>query len=148
MRDDYSIGHVAKETACKVQTIRYYEQIGLLPPPLRSAGNQRIYRKSDIDRLSFIRHARSLGFPLDSVRDLLKLSDEPEESCDIADKIAQEQLLAVEQRIERLQTLKTELERMIKQCKGGRVSDCRVIEVLSDHSLCGSEHDAAKGHRV
>lgn len=143
MNEDYSIGRVAKAAGCKVQTIRYYEQIGLLAAPMRTAGNQRIYHRADVDRLTFIRHARSLGFPLDSIRNLLSLSDAPEKSCDVADKIANEQLVAVEQRIERLQSLKTELERMIMHCKGGRVADCRVIEVLSDHSLCQSDHTAS-----
>jgi len=137
-----TIGRVAKATGCKVQTIRYYKEIGLLPPPVRSEGNQRLYEPAHIDRLLFIRHARDLGFSLSAIRDLLSLADFPEQSCAAADAIARNQLVEVERRIGRLKSLKGELERMILQCKGGRISDCRVIEVLGDHSLCERDHGA------
>ncbi len=135
-----TIGRVAKDTGCKVQTIRYYEQIGLLSPPDRTAGHQRRYDKLHIKRLVFIRHARELGFSLDAIRDLLRLADQHDRPCDAADTIARNQLLAVDRRIQRLQSLKGELERMLRQCRGGRIADCRVIEVLSDHRQCHSEH--------
>lgn len=136
-----TIGRVSKATDCKVQTIRYYEDIGLIPPPDRSQGNQRIYETSHIDRLRFVRHARELGFSLNAIRDLLSLSDNPQQSCEAADAIAREQLTHVEQRIGRLFSLKIELERMVEQCSGGRISDCRVIEVLGNHDHCVTEHD-------
>lgn len=132
----YTIGHVARAANCKVQTIRYYEQIGLLPQAPRSEGNRRLYTQADIDRLAFIRHARELGFSLDAIRDLLSLSDNPDQPCAAADAIARRQLKEVERRITRLASLKTELMRMIDQCRGGRISDCRVIEVLSNHAHC------------
>ena len=132
----YTIGHVARAASCKVQTIRYYEQIGLLPVAPRSEGNRRFYAQADIDRLMFIRHARELGFALDAIRDLLSLSDDPNQPCVAADAIARRQLDEVERRIARLGSLKTELMRMIDQCRGGRISDCRVIEVLSNHAHC------------
>lgn len=135
-----TIGRVAKATGCKVQTIRYYEQIGLIPAPDRSVGNQRIYVGSHVDRLHFVKHARELGFSLAAIRELLSLSDDPNQPCAAADIIARDQLAQVEQRISRLESLKTELERMIKQCSGGRIEDCRIIEVLSDHQQCVTEH--------
>ncbi|MCR9218884.1 MAG: helix-turn-helix domain-containing protein [Alphaproteobacteria bacterium] len=123
--------------------MRYYEQIGLIAPPARSAGNQRVYDDSAVDRLRFVRHARALGFPLESIRDLLSLSDRPEQSCEAADSIARAQLSAVEERLARLTALKQELERMVAQCRGGAISDCRVIQVLGDHELCqASDHGA------
>lgn len=137
-----TIGQVAQAADCKVQTIRYYEQIGMLPVPPRTSGNQRRYGPSDVDRLLFIRHARGLGFPLEAVRDLLSLADRPDHSCDAVDTIARAQLASVEHRILRLNSLKGELERMIKQCSGGRISDCRVIEALSVHSACSMEDHA------
>lgn len=141
MKRGFTIGRLAEQTGCKVQTVRYYEQIGLLRTPERSEGNQRLYTQADIDRLAFIRHSRALGFPLDAIRDLLKLADEPNQSCKAADTIARAQLSQVQRRIEQLQALKTELERMIEQCRHGKISDCRVIEVLSDHSHCvGEDH--------
>ncbi len=140
MAGPLTIGRVAKATLCKVQTVRYYEKIGILPSPGRSAGNQRIYEQSHIERLAFIRHARDLGFTLKSVRELLSLADQPDQPCDVADTIARKHLLQVETRLERLLSLKTELKRMIHQCKGGQISDCRIIQVLHDHHLCLGGH--------
>lgn len=137
-----TIGRASQAAGCKVQTVRYYEQIGLLPSPPRSEGNQRLYGPEDIRRLAFIRHARQLGFPLQAIRDLLSLGDEPEQSCEAADAIAKVQLGDVERRIGRLQALRRELERMIEQCRGGRIADCRVIEVLGDHALCETSDHA------
>ena len=136
---EYSIGELGKATATKVPTIRYYEQIGLLPEPLRSEGNQRRYDGSHVKRLAFVRHAREFGFSLAMVRELLELSDYPDHSCDDVDRIARQHLHSVEQRINTLTSLKAELERMIEQCKGGSVTDCLIIEVLADHALCLEE---------
>jgi len=138
--DDFSIGHLARESGCKVQTIRYYERIGLMPEPRRTSGNQRRYGRRHAERLAFVRHGRELGFPLEAIRELLDLADNPESSCVEADRIASGQLDQVESRIARLNTLKAELERMIRQCRRGRIAECRVIEVLADHSKCLGEH--------
>lgn len=135
-----TIGKLSQATGVKVPTIRYYEQIGLLPSPERSLGNQRLYGGSAQDRLAFIRHARELGFPLEAIRDLLSLQDRPDQSCAAADAIARQQLAAVGQRIARLTALKAELERMLVRCAGGSIADCRVIEVLGNHSLCRADH--------
>lgn len=132
----FTIGHVARSTGCKVQTIRYYEEIGLLPPPDRSAGNQRLYTRAQVDRLAFIRHARDLGFSIEAIRELLQMADRPDMPCDEADAIALRHLQDVKARIARMQALQAELERMLKQCAGGVISDCRVIEVLGDHRHC------------
>lgn len=145
MAEQVTIGQVARTAGCKVQTVRYYEQIGLLPPPRRSPGNQRLYTGQDVDRLTFIRHARSLGFSLESIRDLLSLADQPDQPCEAVDAIARAQRLAVEERIGRLQALKAELDRMIRQCSGGRIADCRIIEVISDHALCQSDNHLEDG---
>lgn len=131
-----AIGKLSTAAGVKVPTIRYYEQIGLLPEADRSSGNQRIYGEAALERLSFIRHARELGFPLDAIRELLSLSDQPDIPCAAADGIAKRQLTAVKARIVRLQALQTELERMVVQCAHGTISDCRVIEVLGNHDLC------------
>jgi DNA-binding transcriptional MerR regulator len=136
-----SIGTLSRRTGTKVQTIRYYEQIGLMREPGRSEGGQRRYHEADLDRLAFIRHARQLGFALDAIRELLAMADEPQRSCADADSIARRQLVQVEQRILRLEALRTELERMIAQCYGERVADCRVLEVLRDHSECLTAHE-------
>lgn len=110
-----------------------------MPTAARTVGNQRRYGQWHLDRLAFIRHARELGFPLDAIRELLSLADDPERSCEAADRIARNQLKQVESRLARLETLKVELKPMIRQCKGGRIADCRVIEVLANARLSAAE---------
>ena len=136
----YAIGALARQTGTKVQTIRYYEQIGVMPEPVRTEGGQRRYGQQHLDRLAFIRHSRELGFSLNQIRSLLDLSDRPDRTCQEADRIAKENLRAVRRRIQSLRALEEELERMVMECDGGRVCDCRVIDVLSDHGKC--LHDA------
>lgn len=134
------IGELAKRTAVKVPTIRFYEQIGLLPAPPRTEGNQRRYGKVEVDRLNFIRHARELGFEVNDIRELLAMAAEPQASCHQADSIARNHLNEIERRIASLEALKSELERMIEECGHGRICDCRIIEALADHSLCATDH--------
>ncbi len=137
---DLSIGELARRTAVKVPTIRFYEQIGLLPPPPRTEGGQRRYGAAEVGRLNFIRHSRELGFEVDDIRELLALTAEPQASCHQADSIARNHLAEIERRIASLQALKLELTRMIEECGHERVCDCRIIEALADHSLCTTEH--------
>ena len=140
-----TIGKLGASTGVKVPTIRYYEEIGLLPEAERSAGNQRLYGTATMNRLTFIRHARDLGFTLEAIRDLLSLSDTPDQSCAAADQIAKAQLVAVRDRLSRLRALEIELERMIAQCAHGTIADCHVIEVLGNHALCSHAHGTT-GH--
>lgn len=137
---DMTIGQLAVHAATKVQTIRYYEEIGLLAEPPRSAGGHRLYGTAERDRLRFIRHARELGFGIEEIRDLLRLSDSPESDCADADTIARRHLVQVELRLKKLRALRTELKRMVDACAHGRVENCKVIEVLSDHRHCAGEH--------
>jgi len=136
----FPIGQLAADTGCKAQTIRYYEQIGLLPAPARTAGDQRRYGPQHRHRLAFIRHARELGFPLPAVRELLRLADHQEADCAEADRIASGQLEAVKRRISLLTGLREELERMVTECRGGRIGECRVIETIANHALCAQRH--------
>ena len=140
MLNGIPIGEAARHSGVKVPTIRYYEQIGLLPTPLRSDGNRRTYQSADLNRLAFIRHARELGFEIDAIRTLLALQDDPSQSCATADSIAKARLADVNQRLASLQALKVELNMMIDGCSHGRVGTCRVIEVLADHGQCQHEH--------
>lgn len=135
-----TIGRLARETGCKIPTIRYYETVGLLPPPPRSAGNQRLYGPAHRRRLAFIRHARALGFGQPAIRELLELAGDPDRPCAAADAVARRHLVAVDRRIAALTALREELKRMIGSCEGGRVADCRVLEVLADHGRCLSDH--------
>lgn len=129
-----SIGELSKATNTKVETIRYYERIGLLPKPARTSGNYRAYGDGELGRLSFIRRSRDLGFSLDQVRALLSLSDD--RSCDCAgiDSIAREHLLEVDRKLADLTAMRRELKSVIDSCEGGIVADCRIIEALAPMS--------------
>lgn len=130
-----SIGELAKRTLTKVETIRYYERIGLLPEPARTEGNYRSYNDVQLGRLSFIRRARNLGFSLDQVRELLDLADQRERSCDAVDMIAGQHLVEIERKIADLTALRDELSDMIGRCGRGTVADCRIIETLAPPAL-------------
>ena len=132
-----TIGQLARETGTKVETVRFYEKSGLLPVPARTEGNYRAYEKAHLNRLSFIRRARDLGFSLDQVRELLALSDDRDQSCAAVDAIAKEHRAEVERKIADLQSLKKELDRMVDQCGCGVVADCRIIESLSPGQVAG-----------
>lgn len=140
-----SIGKLAQAAAVKVPTIRFYEQIGLLPEPVRTESDRRVYGEPDVRRLAFIRHARQLGFSVAAIRSLLTLADNPDDPCDAANALAAEQLADVEAKIERLEALRTELQRMVRADCRGRTGDCRVIESLADHGLCFGDHQMARG---
>jgi DNA-binding transcriptional MerR regulator len=126
-----SIGKLATAADVKVPTIRFYEQIGLLPEPARTESDRRMYGEAAIRRLAFIKHARQLGFPIEAIRTLLDLADNPDRDCDDANALAQEQLNAVEMKIVQLQALQAELKRMVEAGCRGQASDCRVIETLA-----------------
>jgi DNA-binding transcriptional MerR regulator len=137
-KDGQSIGDLSRATGVKATTIRFYEAEGLLPPPARSEGGHRVYRRAHLDRLGFIRHARELGFGMEDIRELLRLADAaPDAPCEGADAIARRHLAAVRDRLARLRSLEAELERMTC-CPHDRVAECRVIEVLADatHGHC------------
>jgi DNA-binding transcriptional MerR regulator len=132
------IGELAVRAGSNAETIRYYERIGLLPEPGRTDSNYRDYGDKHVARLSFIRHARGLGFEISDIRALLDLGAHPEQDCGQVDRLVTGHLRAVESKIERLRLLQRELQRMLTQCRGGRIANCRIIEALSDHQTCGS----------
>jgi DNA-binding transcriptional MerR regulator len=139
MAKDVAIGGLAAATGVKVPTIRYYESVGLLPKPSRTESNRRLYGDDAVRRLRFIRHARELGFEVDDIRQLLDLTDQPDRPCQEVDAIAQRHLAEIESRIRRLNALKREVARMIKECAKGSVSECRIIDVLAHHEHCMHE---------
>ena len=136
----YSIGDLSRRTGVKIPTIRYYEQMGIMKAADRTEGNQRRYFGEELERLAFIRHCRELGLTIDSIRDLIRLSEHPDAPCHDADRIAKDHLEAVRARISHLKKLEQELQRISTACDGGEAGDCNVIKALSDHALCGSEH--------
>ena len=124
------IGDLARATDTKVETIRYYELAGLLAPPARTAGNYRSYGSDELERLSFIRRARDLGFALEEVRELLALADDRDQPCGAVDAVASSHLATLECKIADLSQLRDELARIIGGCRLGKVGDCKIIQTL------------------
>ncbi len=131
MPDSYSIGALAEATDTKVETVRYYERIGLLPEPGRTAGNYRAYTGDHLARLSFIRRARDLGFSLDQVRALLGLADHTDSDCCGVDAMARDHVADIDRKISDLKALRRELNDLLGQCQRGTIAHCRIIGALS-----------------
>jgi DNA-binding transcriptional MerR regulator len=118
--------------------VDHYEQIGLLPTPVRTEGQQRRYGPDEVRRLNFIRHARQLGFEVEAIRQLLGLASDPGRSCGEVHDITRAHLDEVNDKIARLIALRDELEAMVA-CDNKRVSECWIIEVLADHGQCQND---------
>ena len=131
MTRNLAIGDLARATDTKVETIRYYERVGLLPQPARTAGNYRLYAPAHLARLSFIRRSRELGCSIDQVRALLSLADQKDRSCAEVDEIAREHLAEVDAKIIALKKLRRELDAIIRRCDVGTITDCRIIDALA-----------------
>ncbi len=127
-----TIGTLARRTGCKVETIRYYEKIGVLPAPGRSSGGQRRYEPGHLKRLNFIRRARDLGFTIADVRSLLGFVDDKDRSCDEIQAIGTRHLEKVRARLTDLRAMERVLDDMVARCQGGTVPDCPIIDALFD----------------
>jgi Cu(I)-responsive transcriptional regulator len=125
------IGEMAAATATNIETVRYYEKIGLLPLPERTSGNYRSYGNEHLARLSFIRRARDLGFTLGQVRELLGLADDRDRSCAVVDTIATVHLHEIDRKIADLQALRSELSRLLGNCRQDTIADCLIIDSLA-----------------
>ena len=131
-RAGIQIGELSRRTGCNIVTIRYYEQIALLPAPARSAGRYRVYDTADVRRLAFIRRARELGFTLDEVRTLLSLSaDDGQDTCANVREVAERHLADVRAKIADLQAMEHVLADAVRRCAAGEVPGCPIIEALS-----------------
>ncbi len=131
MTFQFHIGDLARATATKVVTIRYYEQAGLLPEPPRSDGNYRLYSQSHLERLRFIRRARDLGFSLDEIRSLLLLANNRSRSCADVDRLARLHLEGVERKIADLCLLRDELHQTIGNCTDSTIAECRILAAFT-----------------
>ena len=126
----FTIGRRSKETGCNIETVRYYEKIGLLPDPPRTEGGHRIYRLPELRRLTFIRRGRELGFTLSQVRGLLALVDGGHLTCEEVQGMTLEHLGEVRRKIASLTSLEQILADIAHQCTGGRSPDCPVVDAL------------------
>lgn len=129
------IGELAKRTGATVETIRYYEKVGLLPEPSRSDGNYRLYGEAHIERLQFILHCRTLDMTLDEVRVLLQYWDEPDQDCGNVDALLDEHIRAVENRMQELAQLKQHLTVLRQKCVSSAPAEsCGILNALADNS--------------
>jgi MerR family mercuric resistance operon transcriptional regulator len=139
VRSQLSIGELSKRTGCNIETIRYYERIGVLRRPARTEGGFRRYSPADMRRLAFVCRARDLGFTLDKVRELLRLTDRHERSCAAVRDLAAGHLNDIRTKIADLKKMERILHAMVLQCADGTLPECPLIETLFD--LKASEID-------
>ena len=143
------IGELATRTDCPVETIRYYEHEGLLPIPVRSNGNYRLYGKPHVERLSFIRHCRSLDMTLDEIRTLLRFRDAPQENCDGANQLLDEHIGHVAARIAELNALARQLKALRRQCSEAKAArDCGILHKLSETKTARATPSRRNGGHV
>lgn len=130
-----TIGLVARRTGSTVPTIRYYEEIGLLPPASRTEAGQRQYDEGTVRRLAFIRRCRDFGFSIDQVRELVGLVDQPERPCSEVRDIAAIHLQQVRVKLDELKALEASLSAFVFSCEsacaGGAAIDCTILEDLA-----------------
>lgn len=126
-----TIGELSSRTGVNIETIRYYERIGLVPPPPRSAGRRRLYDDDHRQRLSFIRRARELGFSLDQVRALLALSGKHGMACDEVKTMTDGHIADVRHKIHDLRKLDRVLSNLAGRCRPNSVPECPILEALS-----------------
>lgn len=135
MSAELKIGAFAKATGTSTPTIRYYEQIGLLPVPVRHEGNQRVYGQQDIRRLTFIRRCRDFGFTIEQTRALVALVRDGQRSCMEARDLAAARLVDIRQKLEELRALERSIAVFVRSCDtacvGGPGSECVMLEALA-----------------
>ena len=124
------IGQLSRLTDVNIETIRYYERIGIMPKPLRSDGGQRIYNEVQLKRLRFVKRSRVIGFSLNEIRTLLALDDQGELSCDEVYSITEDHLKVVQQKIIELKEAESALQKLANQCSRGNKPDCPVFDML------------------
>jgi MerR family mercuric resistance operon transcriptional regulator len=124
------IGEAASASGCHIETIRYYERVGLLPRPARTDSGYRHYTDGQVQRLRFITRGRDLGFSLDEIRSLLTLADDATLSCAEVDGLARHHLGEIRERIRELTRMAKELDRTIVGCQGGRRAQCTILDAL------------------
>lgn len=132
------ISEAAQVSGCNLETIRYYERIGLLPGARRSGNGYRVFSGHDIDRLRFITRGRELGFSLDEIRSLLSLAEDQDLSCSEVDELARRHLADINARRRELAAMARELERTIKGCAGGRRGNCVILGALRRSDAAGT----------
>lgn len=132
-------GEIARHAGCNIETVRYYEKIGLLPDPPRTHGGHRIYGTEHIKRLAFILRGRTLGFSIDELRGFLDLVDGGAVTCSEIKSRTLDHLTAVREKLANLRRLEKVLKQIADQCDGGESPDCPIIEAIYDHAPVASK---------
>jgi MerR family transcriptional regulator, mercuric resistance operon regulatory protein len=132
-----TIGELSKQTGCNIETIRYYEKIGLLPTPPRSDGGYRLYGNEHTRRVQFVRRARTLGFTLEEIRRLLRLAADGKNTCAEAHEVASSHLDDVRKKISDLRVMEHVLVDTVRRCESGGQTTCPLIEALSVGGVSG-----------
>jgi len=128
----FTVGQVAKQANCKVETVHYYEKIGLIPNPARTEGGHRQYNLDGVKRLNFIRQSRELGFSIEQIRLLLKFVDEPNHLCGEVNSMVIEQTKIIDEKINALKKLNLALKQMSNQCDdtNNSIDQCPIVDAL------------------
>ena len=134
---EITIGRLSDSTHTNIETIRYYERVGLLPEPARTSGGYRLYGTTHVKRLSFIRRARALGFSLAEVRRLLTLADQRRRPCAEVRVVAEAHLKDVKGKIADLRRMERVLNETVARCKAGSGSHCPMIDALYMNAVVG-----------
>lgn len=143
------IGTIAKSAGIPVETIRYYEKIGLLPEPDRENSGYRSYRQAHLDRLRFIKRCRSLDMAQEEIRELIRLADQPEADCRDVDALLDRHLQHVRERLQELKCLEQALVRLQAACSQGRtVSECGILEGLATELGKLDDNTDSEGNHV
>lgn len=124
------IGELSRRTRVNIETVRYYEKIGLMPAPARSEGGHRLYGNGHLLRLNFVRRARDLGFTLNEIRDLLDLAEKRDRPCAEARVVAAAHLSDVRAKLAALRKMEKVLVEMVARCADGSTPDCPILEAL------------------
>ena len=141
----YKIGELAERSGCLVETVRYYERIGLLPAPVRTANNYRAYNDEHADRLQFIRHCRALDMSIDEIRELVDIRARPESNCSGVNELLDRHIGHITERINALHALEAQLRELRSCCDSILTSgDCGILQALDEldleHSLALPRH--------
>ncbi len=144
---EFTIGELSRLTQVNIETIRYYEKIGIMPNPPRNSSGYRIYSIPHLERLSFVRRSRELGFSQPEVRKLLTLVDEHKYTCAEVREVTARHLLTVRNKIKDLRKLEKALANMVSECDGGDIPDCPIVDILSTLPDADTEGPASAGQR-
>ena len=133
---DFTVGQLAKKASINIETVRYYERIGMMPKPTRKESGYRLYSEEDIARLKFILHAKELGFSLKEIRELLELRVDPQTTCDEVRDQAEAKIADIEKKISELIRIKKALGKLAAACREkGPTGECPILEALEEKNF-------------